>query len=269
MTATVDAATDLLHSELLAEIRAHASALDRGEGTARRSFPGLGAVGLLGLGAPGNSDGCLPQMAEAISVISGECMSTGFSVWASRMAVEYLLTAATEYSLAVVGPLLAGAALGISGMAAAFKEAAGCGDLELTARPVTGGYQLSGSIRWASNLYQDSVLVTAARTERGEKLIVALPLATPGVAVGDHFELLAMGSTASSQLELQDVYVASEQVLSTDCGGFLDAVRPTFLVLQSAMCIGLARTALAQSRIALAGVNSVYAPDLDLIAERL
>ncbi|KZS69429.1 MAG: acyl-CoA/acyl-ACP dehydrogenase [Mycobacterium pseudokansasii] len=269
MTATIDAAIDLLDSELLAEIRAYAGVLDCGDDTARRSFPGLGTVGLLGLGAPGNIDGRLPQMAQVIRMISGECMSTGFCVWANRMAIEYLLTAATEYSMVAVQPLLAGTALGITGMAAAFKDAAGCGSLELTAAAVPGGYQLSGSIRWASNLYHDSVLVTAARTERGDKLIVAVPLSTPGITIGDHFELLAMGSTASSYLELTDVYVGDEQVLSADFDGFLDAVRPAFLVLQSAMCLGLAKTTLTQCRIGLTGVNSVFAPDVDLIAGKL
>ncbi|BBX96713.1 acyl-CoA dehydrogenase family protein [Mycobacterium lacus] len=269
MTATIDAAIGLLDSELLADIRAHADGLDRGEDTSRRSFPALGSAGLLGVGAPGNADGRLAQMADVIRLISGECMSTGFSVWANRMAVEYLLTAGTPYSRAAVKPLLAGTALGITGMAAAFKDAAGCGCLELTATTVPGGYRLNGSIRWASNLYEDSMLVTAARTERGDKLIVALPLNAPGITVGHHFKLLAMDSTASSYLELSEVEIAEGQVLSTDFDGFLDAVRPTFLVLQSAMCLGLARTAITQSRLGLTGVNSVFTPDVDLLAGKL
>lgn len=269
MTATIDAAIGLLDSELLADIRAHAGALDRGELTSRRSFAALGAAGLLGVGAPGNADGRLQQMAEVIRLISGECMSTGFSVWANRMTIEYLLTAATPLGEVAAKPLLAGTTLGVTGMAAAFKDAAGCGSLELTAARVAGGYQLSGSIRWASNLYQDSVMVTAARTERGDKLIVALPLNTPGITVGDHFKLLAMDSTASSYLELKDAYIADEQVLTSDFDGFIDAVRPTFLVLQAAMCIGLARTTLIQAKIGLTGVNSVFAPDVELIAGKV
>ena len=269
MTATTDAGIGLLDSELLPDIRAHADALDRDEHTSRRSFAGLGAAGLLGLGAPGNADGRLSQMADMISLISGECMSTGFSVWAHRMAIEYLLTAATPFSLTAAEPLLAGTTLGVTGMASAFKDAAGCGSLDLTATPVDGGYQLSGSIRWASNLYDDSMMITAARTEAGEKLIVALPLNTPGVVLGDHFELLAMGSTASSYLKLKDVFVASEQVLSTDFQGFLHAVRPTFLVLQSAMCIGLTKTTVAQSKLGLTGVNSVFTAEVDELAEKL
>jgi alkylation response protein AidB-like acyl-CoA dehydrogenase len=269
MTATVDPAAGLLDVALLEDIRTHAAALDCGEHHSRRSFRALGAGGLLGVGAPGNADGGLPAMADVIRLISGACMSTGFSLWAHRMAVEYLLTAATPFSAAAVRPLLAGTTLGVTGMASAFKEAAGCGSLELTATTVTGGYQVSGPIRWASNLYPDSTMVTAVRTDDGEKLIVALPLDTPGVALGDHFELLALGSTASSYLNLQDAYVPAEQVLSHDFGGFLRAVRPTFLVLQSAMCLGLTRTAVEQAGHGLSGVNSVFSADVDRVAERL
>ncbi|MGB8387396.1 acyl-CoA dehydrogenase [Mycobacterium sp.] len=269
MTATMDSAANHLDLELLEDIRAHAAALDRGEHHSRRSFSALGAAGLLGVGAPGNSDGRLPDMAEVIRLISGECMSTGFSLWAHRMAVEYLLMAATPFSTAAAQPLLTGTTLGVTGMAAAFKEAAGCGSLELTATPVAGGYEVSGPIRWASNLYVDSTMVTAARTDDGEKVIVALPLSTPGVVVGDHFDLLAMGSTASSYLNLKGAYVPSEQVLSRDFDAFLQAVRPTFLVLQSAMCLGLTRTAVEQARLGLTGVNSVFSADADRIVERL
>ncbi|MCA2244370.1 acyl-CoA/acyl-ACP dehydrogenase [Mycobacterium sp. WUMAC-067] len=269
MTATLDPAAGRLDVGLLDDIRAHAAALDGGEGHSRRSFTGLGEAGLLGLGAPGNADGRLPTMAEVIRLISGTCMSTGFSLWAHRMTVEYLLTAATPFSATAVGPLLSGNVLGVTGMAAAFKEAAGCGSVELTATPVAGGYRVSGPIRWASNLYPDSTMVTAVRTDAGERLIVALPLDTPGVLLGEHFDLLAMGSTASSYLNLDRAVVPDGQVLSRDFEGFLQAVRPTFLVLQSAMCLGLARTALEQARLGLGGVNSVFGADVDRVADKL
>lgn len=269
MTTTTHTAAGLLDVELLEDIRGHAAALDRGEGHSRRSFPALGEAGLLGIGAPGNGDGRLPVMAEVIRLISGACMSTGFSLWAHRMAVEYLLTAATEFSCAAVEPLLAGTVPGVTGMAAAFKEAAGCGSVELTATPVAGGYRVSGPIRWASNLYPDSTMVTAVRTDAGERLVVALPLDTPGVGVGEHFDLLAMGSTASSYLNLDGAHVPAAQVLSRDFEAFLQSVRPTFLVLQSAMCLGLTRTALDQARLGLGGVNAVFSGDVDRVADRL
>jgi alkylation response protein AidB-like acyl-CoA dehydrogenase len=269
VTAAIDAGIGLLDTELLPDIRAHADALDRDEDTSRRSFAALGAAGLLGLGAPGNADGQLPRMADVIAKISAECMSTGFSLWAHRMAIEYLVTAATPFGTEAAERLLDGTTPGVTGMASAFKDEAGCGSLDLTATPVDGGYRLSGAIRWASNVYDDSLMITAARTEDGEKLIVALPLNTSGVVLGDHFALLAMGSTASSYLKLHEAFVASEQVLSTDFLPFLNTVRPTFLVLQSAMCLGLTTTTLAQSRLGLAGVNAVFTDEVEEVAAGL
>ncbi|MCV7234483.1 acyl-CoA dehydrogenase [Mycobacterium branderi] len=269
LTVTADTPAGGLDNALLSDIAAHAAALDLGEESSRRSFAALGEAGLLGLGAPGNTDGRLPAMAAVIGEIAAECMSTAFSVWANRMVVEYLLTAETAYSTTVVQPLLRGQALGVTAMASAFKDAAGCGALELRAASVEGGYELYGPIRWASNLYPDSLLVTAARGENGEKLVAALPLDTPGITVGDQFDLLALGCTASSYLKLKGVRIATEQVLSTDFAEFISTVRPTFLVLQSAMCLGLASTALQQGRLGLAGVNSVFAAEVDSLAGRL
>lgn len=269
MTVTADAAAGQLDAVLLEDIRAHAAALDRGQDRSRRSFTALGRAGLLGIGAAGNADGRLPAMADVIHSIAGACMSTAFSLWAHRMTVEYLLTAATPFGIAAVEPLLSGTTLGVTGMAAAFKDAAGCGSVELIATPVAGGYEVSGPIRWASNLYPDSTMVTAVRTDAGAKLIVALPLDTPGVVLGEHFDLLALGSTASSYLNLQGAHVPFGQVLSRDFEGFLQAVRPTFLVLQSAMCLGLTRAALEQAGLGLDGVNAVFGADVDRLAERL
>jgi hypothetical protein len=269
LTPAADTSAGGLDNALLAAIAAHAAALDLGEQSSRRSFAALGDAGLLGLGAPGNADGRLPTMATVIGEIAAECLSTAFSVWANRMVVEYLLTAETAYSTTAVQPLLRGNALGVTAMAAAFKDAAGCGTLELRAAPVEGGYELYGPIRWASNLYPDSMMVTAARCETGEKLVAALPLDTPGVTVGDQFDLLALGSTASSYLKLKGARIAAEQVLSTDFAGFISAVRPTFLILQSAMCLGLATTSLQQGRLGLNGVNSVFAAEVEALVDRL
>src|SRR5258708_39306250 len=99
----------------------------------------------------------------------------------------------------------------------------------------------------------------AARPEPGEKIVVALPLAAAGVTIGNHFELLALGSTASSFLKLDNVYIGEDQILSRDIESFLNQVRPTFLVLQSAMCVGLARRCLDEVAPNLGGVNSAVA----------
>jgi alkylation response protein AidB-like acyl-CoA dehydrogenase len=259
----------VLPQDLIEHIASSATALDQGELDTRGNLARLAGDGLLGLGAPRNHDGALPAMAALIAEVAGHCLSTAFSVWAHRMTLEYLTVAATPWSLSAAADLNGTAALGVTGMASAFKDAAGCGSIELVATPAGGGYLLSGTLRWASNLYSDSVMVTAAQTESGEKFVVALPLAADGVAIGNHFELLALGSTASSSVKLDGVYVGENQILSRDVDAFLTDVRPTFLVLQSAMCVGLARRCLDEVEPSLGGVNSAFSAQFDSLAVEL
>jgi alkylation response protein AidB-like acyl-CoA dehydrogenase len=268
MTAELDRGStetrlSMLTSDVARQIANNATGLDQGHRDTRGNVALLARNGLLGLGAPGNHDRALPAMAAVIAEVAGHCLSTAFSAWAHRMTVEYLSSAATSWSLSTAAALTGTGPLGVTGMASAFKDAAGCGSIELTATATVGGYRLSGTLRWASNLYSDSIMVTAAQTGGGEKIVVAVPLATDGVTIGDHFELLALGSTASSSVKLDDVYVGDEQVLSRDIDAFLTIVRPTFLVLQSAMCLGLARRCLDEVQHSLSGVNATFGVEFD------
>jgi alkylation response protein AidB-like acyl-CoA dehydrogenase len=259
----------ILTSDVVSQIADNAADLDQGDRDTRENLGLLARSGLLGLGAPGNHDHTLPTMAAVIAEVAGHCLSTAFSVWAHRMTVEYLTAAATPWSLSTAANLTGTGALGVTGMASAFKDAAGCGSLDLVATPSDGGYRLSGTLRWASNLYPNSVMVTAAQTEVGEKIVLAMPLTTDGVTIGNHFELLALGSTASSFLKLDNVYISEDQVLSRDIASFLNQVRPTFLVLQSAMCVGLARRCLDEVGHSLGGVNSAFEVEFDSLTTEL
>jgi alkylation response protein AidB-like acyl-CoA dehydrogenase len=255
--------------DIINQIASSAMSLDQGESNTRGNLELLARSGIFGLGAPRNHDHRLPTMAAVIAELAGHCLSTAFSGWAHRMTIEYLTAAATPWSRRVAANLIGGGALGVTGMASAFKDAAGCGSLDLAATPADDGYRLTGTLRWASNLYSDSVLVTAAQTDSGEKLVIALPLATHGVTIGNHFDLLALGSTASSFLKLDDVLIGEDQILSRDIESFLNGVRPTFLVLQSAMCVGLARRCLDEVEPSLGGVNSAFTVQFDSLSTEL
>ena len=261
--------TKSIAPDIISQIASGATLLDQGECDTRANLELLARSGVVGLGAPRNHDHALQSMAAVIAELAGHCLSTAFSVWAHRMTIEYLTEAATPWSRSAVANLIRGDALGVTGMASAFKDAAGCGTLDLAATPADLGYRLTGTLRWASNLYSDSVMVTAAQANTGEKLVVALPLATSGVTIGNHFDLLALGSTASSFLKLDDVYVGDDQILSRDIESFLTGVRPTFLVLQSAMCVGLARRCLNEVEPSLAGVNSAFAVEFESLSAEL
>lgn len=254
---------------LLEAINDRSTALDCGEGKVREVLPDMASHGLLTLGVPFNKDGQLKQMASVISEVAQKCMSTAFGVWAQRMTIEYLAAANTEYTQTLLPDLASGRTPGITGMASAFRDMAGCGTLEITATETEDGYVLNGPIRWASNLYPDALLVTGVRTDRGQRLIVALPVSTQGVKIGKPFSLLAMDATESTYINLEGVKIGKHQVLTDDFESFLTSVRPTFMVLQTAMCVGLATTSQEQARNSLVGVNSVFRTEVEALGGRL
>lgn len=266
---TTDSLADALQP-VLAHVAGQVDALDRNESPARDVLPLLAQAGAIDLGAPGNTDGGLALQAQAVEALARECVSSAFTTWAHRMTIEYLTTAGTDYALEAAQGLRAGTVPGVTGMASAFRELAGCGSLDLTATPTDdGGYVVNGPIRWASNLYEDALVVTAARTDRGDRIVFATPLATPGLTAGTPFPLLGLNATASSYLKFEDVRIEAAQVLSTDFEAFLGSVRGTFLVLQTALCLGLAATALNNARGRLTGVNTVFTGEVDRAVGRL
>ncbi|MEH6819837.1 MAG: acyl-CoA dehydrogenase family protein [Dietzia psychralcaliphila] len=272
MTATaipVSTSTPVDLDSVLETVAARADDLDRGEGAARDVLPLLASTGALDAGLSRNRDGGLSGMVETLAQVSACCLSSAFTAWAHRMTMEYLAQADTPYSRDLLTTMVTGERPGVTGMASAFRELAGCGSLDVTATVEGEELVLDGTLRWASNLYEDAVLVTAARTTTGDRILVALPVDTPGVTVGPPFSLMALGSTASSFLKIENVRIGAHQVLTSDFEAFLTAVRPTFVMLQTALCVGLATTALEEARSSLIGVNAVFAGEVDRLVGKL
>lgn len=265
---TAQPGTDPLPPELADAVRADADRVDRGSADLRPLLRRLAAEGLADLGAPG-SPGTLLEQADVVEAIARSCMTSAFTLWAHRMTVQYL-------ALRPVGPLREfGAAvrraerLGSTAMAGAFRDLAGIAELSVTFRPAPGGVVLDGVVPWASNLYDDAVVVTAARNPAtGDRLVVAVPVSSPGLEVALTQDLLALGSTRSGSLRLHGVEVPSDHVLTGDLPAFLRQVRPVFLVLQSAFCLGLAAASLEASPQPV-GVLATFADELDHQLDRL
>ena len=185
------------------------------------------------------------------------------------MTQTYLANANKPAASAVEQSLRSGARPGITGMAAAFKEFAGCGEIELAATPVEGGYQVTGKLNWASNLYDDAVLVTAVRTDDGDRLLIFVESGVEGLTFGKPFGLLGLNATASAWVSLENVFVPESQVLTHDFDAFILQVRPTFVVLQIAECIGVAEASIVAASERLFGVNATFADEVQDIAAKV
>ena len=259
MTAIIEQATAplVVDPSILETVSEKAKAVDAGTEDARYILPVLAEVGLL--------DTDLLTAARTVREISRRDLSVGFTIWAHLMTQTYLANANKPAASAVEQSLRSGARPGITGMAAAFKEFAGCGEIELAATPVEGGYRVTGKLNWASNLYDDAVV----RTDDGDRLLIFVESGVEGLTFGKPFGLLGLNATASAWVSLENVFVPESQVLTHDFDAFILQVRPTFVVLQIAECIGVAEASIAAASERLFGVNATFADEVqDIIARQ-
>jgi alkylation response protein AidB-like acyl-CoA dehydrogenase len=91
---------------------------------------------------------------------------------------------------------------------------------------------------------------------------VAVDADADGVIVDPAPELMALGSTASTSLRLEDVKVTPDRIVSTDLHQFVSRIRPTFLLLQTAFCVGVGRAAITGAGKRTSGLGEQFRDDL-------
>ena len=248
----VDPATRLfaidIPTTLLEHITACAPHVDAGAISPRDALPDLAAAGLVDLGAPQNHGGALVDQLDVLHTLAGRCFATAFTLWAHRMVIEFLTVTGGAYAQRILPSLRNGSVPGVSAMAPGFKNIVGAGDLSLTvSRDTNGELRLSGRLAWASNLYPDAQVISAAYGPDGthQRVIVAFALNSPGISVGQELNLLALRATGSTSITLDDVFIHEDQILTDDYGSFMQRCRPIASLLQSALCLGLASASLS------------------------
>lgn len=253
-TTSGDVAAVAQHADELRErVRASVAAVDAGEQPTVDILAELGQRGLLDLGvdsiehplAPGAD---VSGSATLISLLAEECMSSAFSLWAHRMVLDYFARGErTEINIQAETALRLGAIAGSTAMASGLKALAGIEPLGLTGRIDGNELVVDGQIRWASNLVPGAVVVIPVLLEDSRRIITWFRVGDAGAMVSYVHGLLALNATASASVRLEDVRIPVDAVLSWQFADTARAFRPTFLALQSAFCVGIARKSLAES----------------------
>jgi alkylation response protein AidB-like acyl-CoA dehydrogenase len=254
-------------SDIRTQVLADAADVDAGRADVRPVLRALGAMGLLA--DDDDADGGLPSAVRMVRGIAASGLASGFAVWSQRMVLEYLRCCPPSAGIRALQDVLrSGEVTGATALAPAIADLAGHGELPVLAEPDDGGWRLSGRISWASNLFDDAVVVTAARTPEEGRLVVLFRLSDPGVDLGPVPELLGLNGTGTRALALHDVAVPRGSVLSDDLAAFMSLCRPPMLLMQAALAVGLADASLAASVTHLTGVNTVFRPDHEDLSGR-
>jgi alkylation response protein AidB-like acyl-CoA dehydrogenase len=252
-------------SEVRRRIAATAAAVDAGTRDTRATLAWLGGRGLLGqaTAAPG---GPLTGPVALVRDVAAGSLATAFSVWSQTMVLEYLRCCPSPAATELVPALRAGELAGATALAPAIADLAGEQPLPVQAERDGDGWRLTGRLSWASNLFDDAVVVAPARTTDGGRLVALFPLGAAQPVPAP--PLLALNGTGTGAVELRGVPVAADAVLSTDLGGFLALCVPAMLLLQTALAVGLADAALPAAAGNLTGPNRTLVADHQELTER-
>jgi alkylation response protein AidB-like acyl-CoA dehydrogenase len=221
---------------------------------------------------PGGPNASLARVGATIATAAWSDMSVAFTFWCHRMVLEYLWRSPADSVLrtGVLPRVARTQILGSTALAAAMAHFVARTPVPIKWREDGGAIVLDGRVNWATNLFPpDFVMVTAAaHLDDGRVLIVALPGDAPGLSIDPYPRLLALQATGSSSIGLHAVRVGRDSVVADDLVPFVTRVRPTFLLLQSSFCFGLAARALTEARAALRGPNEVFHDDLETLESR-
>ena len=251
---TIELAPLDIPEDIRTTLQENASAVDKGEKSARYGLELLAQHGLL------NTDDLVATV-RLVRGLAREDLSVAFSTWADLMVLTYLKAADSQHPQ-LIEAIENGTRPGVTGMASVFKYAAGAGDLDLQAQAVNGGYKVSGKLKSASNMADDSIIVSGAHSDQGGQILFVVDGNAEGLTLGTPFGLLGLNATASAWVEFDEVFVAEENILTTSFPDYLPRVRPTFLLLQTSECLGVAESAIAAASGKTVGINEVFADDV-------
>lgn len=226
-------------------------AIDREGHYPRAELQQLGALGAMSahLDAPaGRGDYRLAL--QAMAEVSRVCGATGFLVWCQAVCGLYLQASGNP---ALRGEALmahaSGAALGGTAMSNPMKSYAQIEGLLLKAVPVKGGYRVSGSLPWVSNLGPGHACGALAGVvdEHGEvvrEVMFLLRCGVEGVEMRECPSFSGMEGTGTYGLRLKDHFIGAGEILADPARPFIARIRGAFVLLQCGMALGVTQGAI-------------------------
>jgi alkylation response protein AidB-like acyl-CoA dehydrogenase len=231
---------------IAAQLAPHVNAIDR-EGEYPEDFlRALGAhggyAGVVAAAYGGNGKG----LADTIGIMArvGEtCLSTAFAVWCQTACARYIqLSDNAALKTELLPGLADGRQLGGTGLSNTLKS---CGEIErflLSARRVEGGYEVSGTLPWVSNLGADHVFVTGCPVKDDDGLVFFVVRCNqPGFKLQEGAHFTALEGTRTFACQFRGVRIDDARVLAhpDQSRDYLARIQPGMILAQMGMGLGL------------------------------
>ena len=188
---------------------------------------------------------------RAMAEVSQVCGATGFMMWCQAVCGLYLQQSDNP---ALMGTALqrhaTGLGLGGTALSNPMKSYAQIESLLLKATPVSGGgYSISGSLPWVSNLGPDHYCGAIAAVQDADggsskEVMFLLRCDAPGVELRECPSFSAMEGTGTYALRLKDVFVGPDDIIADPAKPTIARIRAAFVMLQCGMAVGVTQGAI-------------------------
>jgi alkylation response protein AidB-like acyl-CoA dehydrogenase len=187
---------------------------------------------------------------KAMAEVSRVCGATGFMMWCQAVCGLYMQASGNP---ALMGEALmahaSGATLGGTAMSNPMKNYAQIEGLLLKAVPVEGGYRVSGTLPWVSNLGPGHACGALAGVvdEQGEvvrEVMFLLRCDADGVEMRECPSFSGMEGTGTFGLRLKDHFIGAGEIMADPAKPFIARIRGAFVLLQCGMAVGVTQGAI-------------------------
>lgn len=178
---------------------------------------------------------------QAMSIVSHECLSTGFAMWCQDTCGWYLQNAANSTVRDAWLPKIAsGEVLAGTGMSNTMKAFAGIEPLRLNGKRVEGGYLVNGSLPWVSNLGDDHVFGTlfALDGQKDHSVMALVSCNLEGFTLKQSAHFTALEGTRTFACIFENVFISDDMIIDHDGAAFLRRARAGIVMLQLGMGVG-------------------------------
>lgn len=207
----------------------------------------LGPIGAYAQHAPMEANGVVDLEAaiRAMSLVGERCLSTAFCMWCQDALAWYVSNSDNAALKEGLGKkLVRGEAFGGTGLSNPMKYIFGIEKLRLKAERVSGGFEVTGTLPWVSNLGEDHYFgIVFSLPGEDDKMVMAVAdCAADGLKLTDGIEFVALDGTRTFGVQFRRVFIPDSSVISQDLQSYLVRIRSGFILLQAGMAFGMIRS---------------------------
>ncbi|MDG5788556.1 acyl-CoA/acyl-ACP dehydrogenase [Evansella sp. AB-P1] len=226
------------------ELKSHVRDIDCGDVYLKDIFKILGHEGHF-QSQDISIDTVVQREIEVVKQASTFCMTTGFIIWCHLAALTYIRNSVNEKLKSKVlqgmenGEIIAG-----TGLSNPMKYYAGLEKLHLKAKPVDGGYIVSGTLPSVSNLGDGHWFGAIAEVNENKRVMVFVPCDDPKLSLKIKVDYMGINGSGTFACRFQDVFIPDDQVVAEDADSFVKNIRPYFVVYQIPLGFGVTDSAI-------------------------